>query len=119
VSDCFECGRPASEKHHVVPRVLGGTKTIPICDECHGKVHSTNRMNISELTKAGLERARLAGKRLGGKPKYRKCIINVIKSLNGKKTPLREIARITNIPYSTVRSILEREVGEGRSDEES
>lgn len=27
---CFECSEPAPAKHHVVPEVLGGTKTIPL-----------------------------------------------------------------------------------------
>lgn len=25
---CFECGRPASERHHVVPKSLGGVRTL-------------------------------------------------------------------------------------------
>lgn len=61
---CFECDRPAEHDHHVVPRSKGGTRTVPLCEECHGKVHETN-MKISSLTKMGLERARAAGVEFG------------------------------------------------------
>lgn len=36
---CFECGAPARHQHHVVPRSRGGTRTVPLCEECHGKAH--------------------------------------------------------------------------------
>ena len=53
MKDCFECGDPATEEHHVVPQVRGGTETVPLCNACHRKVHSSN---YSELTKEGLEK---------------------------------------------------------------
>ncbi len=66
---CYECGTTECiQHHHVVPRSVGGTKTIPLCSICHGKVHGIKRdkqINISELTKAGILEARKAGKRLG------------------------------------------------------
>lgn len=54
---CFECGAPATERHHVVPASLGGTKTIPLCGVCHAKVHSISgqrRNQLGELTKNSL-----------------------------------------------------------------
>ena len=55
---CFECGAPATERHHVVPASLGGTKTIPLCGECHAKVHDISngerRNQLRELTKNSL-----------------------------------------------------------------
>lgn len=48
-----------------MPRVLGGTKTIPLCEGCHGKVHGCNWKNHGSLTRGGLQRAKAAGKRLG------------------------------------------------------
>ena len=67
---CFECGTTECiQHHHVVPRSVGGTKTIPLCSICHGRVHGikrTKQINISELTKAGLARAKAMGVRLGG-----------------------------------------------------
>jgi hypothetical protein len=65
---CFECGKPATEDHHVIPQVLGGTKTIPLCGGCHALVHggyNKRRDDHVELVKAGHARARAAGKTWG------------------------------------------------------
>ncbi len=40
---CFECGDRADAAHHVVPRSLGGTKTIPLCTSCHKTIHATGQ----------------------------------------------------------------------------
>ena len=37
---CFECGAPAYMDHFVVPRSMGGTRTIPLCYACYEKVHT-------------------------------------------------------------------------------
>lgn len=61
---CFECGAPATERHHVIPHFLGGTKTVPLCGMCHAKVHGVDgakRAKISELTKAALAAKRERG----------------------------------------------------------
>jgi Recombinase len=73
VVPCFECGRPASEDHHVVPQSEGGTKTVPLCAECHARAHGgelgrCEARTISELTRSGLVRARARGVRLGRPP---------------------------------------------------
>ncbi len=50
---CFDCGAPAVERHHVVPRSLGGKNTVPLCVECHSKVHGglgEERINHRSLT---------------------------------------------------------------------
>lgn len=62
---CFECGDVAQHRHHVVPRVLGGTRTVDLCGSCHGLVHDRRFLNHVQLTRAGLERAKANGKRLG------------------------------------------------------
>ena len=41
VALCFECNALADERHHVVPRSSGGTRTVPLCAQCHGVVHGT------------------------------------------------------------------------------
>lgn len=71
-SRCFDCGS-ASElhDHHVVPRSLGGTATVALCLECHAKVHGRDRMTSSALTRAGLDRAKSTGKKLGRLPEDR------------------------------------------------
>jgi hypothetical protein len=57
---CFECDEPALHQHHVVPESLGGTRTIPLCEACHGKVHDAD-LSTSGLVKAALLRNRLSG----------------------------------------------------------
>ena len=34
-----------------MPKALGGTKTIPLCNDCHSKVHDKNLTSMSKLTK--------------------------------------------------------------------
>ena len=68
---CFECGSVATENHHVIPRSLGGTKTVPLCIKCHCLIHNLNskrRDQHSDLTKRGLELAKAKG-RIGGSKK--------------------------------------------------
>ncbi len=38
---CFDCGRPAVHNHHVVPKSLGGIRTVPLCEVCHDKAHGS------------------------------------------------------------------------------
>ena len=70
---CINCDRLGTHKHHVVPRSLGGNNTtncVWLCDNCHGLIHSVSYgdgiISHSELTKIGLEKARLSGKQIGG-----------------------------------------------------
>lgn len=75
--DCFECGEPATEQHHVVPRVLGGTKTVPLCGRCHAIVHGLNaekRTQHSILTREGIARARERGVVLGSPRKITNAV---------------------------------------------
>lgn len=62
MKECFECGNPATENHHVIPKSLGGTKTVPLCSLCHMKVHGLDKTrraeNHIENTKRGLDRFR-------------------------------------------------------------
>jgi len=40
---CALCGRALGdrvEKHHLVPRLKGGTRTVPLHPICHKKIHS-------------------------------------------------------------------------------
>lgn len=62
---CFECGEPADHEHHVIPRVLGGTKTVALCEWHHGMVHDRSMVGHRRLVREGLDRARRAGKTLG------------------------------------------------------
>jgi len=73
VSSCFECGGEAHHDHHVVPRSRGGTKTVPLCEDCHGKAHE-RVMNIRALTKDALTRKKRASQRVGSIP-YGKTLL--------------------------------------------
>ena len=67
LKECFECGEISDlHDHHVVPRSRGGTKTVPLCEECHSKAHHRKKnMNTSTLTRAALQRLKEAGVKLG------------------------------------------------------
>jgi hypothetical protein len=68
--NCFECGTTENlHGHHVVPRSLGGTKTIPLCPKCHGLVHSLD-YSTHHLT-AKVQREKMArGEYIGGRPPF-------------------------------------------------
>lgn len=68
IATCFECGEPAIHDHHVVPRVRGGTRTVPLCDPCHAKCHDRKSMGTPTLTKDALATKRRRGERIGGIP---------------------------------------------------
>lgn len=66
--ECFECGKPATEDHHVIPQSLGGTKTVPLCGCCHDRVHDggwRRRDSHAALTKAGIARSKANGGKFG------------------------------------------------------
>jgi hypothetical protein len=65
---CYECGRPAHMSHHVVPRVFGGTRTIPLCEDCHAKAEGLPVGTFSRYAakvRAGIARAKTQGVRWG------------------------------------------------------
>jgi hypothetical protein len=62
---CFECDRKASHNHHVIPESLGGIRTIPLCERCHGVIHGLNLEHHGELIKLGMQRAMATGMRPG------------------------------------------------------
>lgn len=60
---CFECNSTfLVEEHHIVPKILGGTKTIPLCINCHGLVHNRDFVKSRTLQKIGIEKAKKEGK---------------------------------------------------------
>lgn len=65
MNKCINCGKEATQLHHIVPEVLGGNNTSNcawLCDECHGKIHNiefgNKQLSHSELIKIGIENAR-------------------------------------------------------------
>lgn len=69
MTPCWECGAVGpTEDHHVVPVVYGGTRTVPLCPACHGKVHGTNRLAHATLIRAGVASRRARGLHHGAVP---------------------------------------------------
>lgn len=64
---CFECNAPADHMHHVVPKSLGGTRTLPLCTGCHGKVHDKDLTTMNRLRAEGMRRAKSKGVQIGRK----------------------------------------------------
>ena len=76
---CFECGSEENiHYHHIVPKSKGGTRTIPLCSECHSIVHDApylkniktkkikayyppGSMTHKKLQREGIKRAKLNG----------------------------------------------------------
>lgn len=65
---CFDCGRKAVHAHHVVPKSLGGTTTVNLCANCHGKVHDRKFLHSSALVKKGLQKLHEKGYHHGVPP---------------------------------------------------
>lgn len=65
---CFQCDSPGLlHQHHVIPRSLGGTRTVPLCEDCHGVVHGKD-LRISALTRDALAAKKDRGERTGSVP---------------------------------------------------
>ncbi len=97
---CFECGSEEDiHHHHVVPKSLGGTKTLPLCSKCHSLVHSKHLTSTSRLTKEALDKIRIEGKACSGFAQY-----GLKKDINNDLVPnLQEIAilhLITKFPHT-------------------
>lgn len=67
---CWECGALGSvHEHHPVPRYRGGTRTIPLCEACHGLAHHRDgRMSTSALTSEAMQHKRSKGELVGAVP---------------------------------------------------
>jgi len=105
---CAACGRSDSlEHHHFIPRASGGsddeTNTLTLCGACHMIMHelrSGQRLNLREMIKAGLQRARAEGKDPGrrGYDDTNPALVREAKRLarkspkTGNARSLREIA---------------------------
>jgi len=104
---CFECGRPAAYRHHVIPKSRGGTKTVPLCGACHALVHGCLALHTRELTRAALRSRRAAGMKTGGDIPFgyrseagrlvpdaaEQETVRLVLDLHGKGESLRDIGR--------------------------
>lgn len=108
---CFECGSIEKiQNHHVVPKILGGTKTIPLCTSCHSKVHSKDLTKFSRLARIGRKKAMDRGVKMGRKVGSRESIetflskpqnIEIGKLLD-EKLSYRKIGSLLNCSSKTV-----------------
>lgn len=88
MNKCVNCGKEATQQHHIVPRSLGGndeTNLVWLCDRCHGLVHgitfTNGQLNHKELSKLGLARAKENGVILGRPSKQNNENINRLKQM--------------------------------------
>ena len=68
--ECWECGSVGHvHNHHVVPRSRGGTRTVPLCEACHGHAHHRDgAMKTSRMCRTALAAKRARGERTGKVP---------------------------------------------------
>lgn len=103
---CYECRKAAVclHKHHVVPKSLGGTQTVPLCPECHGKVHGVSMASV-DLVKEGVRRSIARHNRWAGRELLDR---DEILRLHNKKLSSREIAKILGAEKSggSIRKII-------------
>jgi len=93
---CFECGSDKNvHQHHIIPKSLGGTKTIPLCETCHGRVHQKDLVKFNNLAKEGRKRYVENGGKLGRKGGSVESIERFMSKLTNK-----EIERLLNEKYS-------------------
>ena len=69
-SRCIECGSATTYDHHVVPRSLGGTFTVPLCAYHHGLVHNKKAVDTKTLTQKALLLKKAKGEKTGGTVPY-------------------------------------------------
>ena len=109
---CVNCGAEASQLHHIVPLVLGGTNKdsniIALCSECHSKVHGLKMLKShSKLVREGKKKAKKNNPNWSeGRPKvYTKEQLDHALSMltiNGGKYSYKEVEKLLNISKSTL-----------------
>jgi hypothetical protein len=112
---CFECGAEKKlHHHHVIPKSLGGKKTIPLCEKCHGLVHN-RKFDVQTLTVNAMTKLRKSNRLLSSRvpfgytvskkdkniliknPHQQRIILKIIKMRKSGKTLLN----ISNTMIST------------------
>ncbi len=84
---------------------------MPLCLECHGKVHDKDMLRMAQLRIIGMEAARKAGKRWGGSKKgWRWRVsdeqVNAIHDMRGHGKKIAAIARVTGLSRPTIYRVL-------------
>jgi len=104
IQQCFECGFETSGRHHVVPVVMGGTKVIPLCSDCHTKAHGDQDAPVIrvDLIREGIEKKRQAGWQPGRPRKMTAAIWRRIHELRDQKMGMKTIAKLLGLSVGTV-----------------
>ena len=110
---CFECDQPADHDHHVIPRSLGGTRTVPLCHGCHGKVHGLDFTDHGLLITAGLQRVKVEGRVLG-RPCVGADIEAKVVALKFEGWGMQAIAKELGIGNGSVQRIIREAMGYDR-----
>lgn len=105
---CFECNKRANHAHHIIPKSLGGERTIPLCEKCHGKIHALDFKNHGELTKLGIKKARENGGNHGRPPVP--LDMESVLFLRKEGVSFRDIAKTFSVSHETVARKLRRYV---------
>lgn len=104
---CFECGGKAKHAHHIVPKSLGGKRTIPLCLACHGAVHRQD-LALPALVRKGIAAAKARGVIFGRPRKLSAEALARAVELRQTGLSLRAITKILNAGVS--KSTVEREL---------
>lgn len=104
---CFECGTLTKGMHHVIPVSSGGTKQLPLCELCHGKAHDFD-LRLASTVKAGLERAKARGVKLGAPSKITDEVALQILKLREDGLSYKKIALAVGLSVGSVHNQLKR-----------
>lgn len=108
--ECCNCGAPAEHLHHIVPKAVGGTdrssNLAPLCEDCHGLVHDRRFVRHRELSAAGVEAARAAGKKIGRRYSYSAEQLNAINEMSQQGKSVRSIAAALGLSKSAVGRVI-------------
>jgi hypothetical protein len=108
---CFNCHSNENlVVHHIVPISAGGvddySNMAVLCGACHDLAHGIARSKCQqgwgELIKAGIEKARENGTRLGKPPVDKKTVDIALKMYDSGKYKAREITEKTGIGNTTL-----------------
>tara|TARA_R110000868_G_scaffold337818_1_gene598640 strand:+ start:144 stop:854 length:711 start_codon:yes stop_codon:yes gene_type:complete len=93
-NECYTCLGPVDHWHHVVPYSMGGDITLPLCNNCHGKIHDKDLMTMTALGTAVIKAKKNKGLAHGKPSKHSIEIIERIQQLVKEGLTNSEIAKI-------------------------
>lgn len=93
-NECYTCLGPVDHWHHVVPYSMGGDITLPLCTNCHAKVHNRKSISSGALIKKAKDKQQAKGIRPRAHgPLYSPTIADRIEELTKNNHSSRIIAK--------------------------